>query len=152
VAYDRSVICDELPFIATHSGPSEATRKAALDLYQVVAKNQPAGDSPFYTSLVNSLSDITSARRNRINAAVSPLPDLLLIVILATSFALIAVVSALDTQHRRWHVALTVGMSLLIALNLTLVIALDRPFAGAASVSDTPYREGLPPAALVCTS
>ena len=150
MAYDRSVICDELPFIATHSGPSEATRKAALDLYQVVAKNQPAGDSPFYTSLVNSLSDITSARRNRINAAVSPLPDLLLIVILATSFALIAVVSALDTQHRRWHVALTVGMSLLIALNLTLVIALDRPFAGAAAVSDTPYREGVPPAALVC--
>ena len=73
-----------------------------------------------------------------------------LIVILATSFALIAVVSALDTQHRRWHVALTVGMSLLIALNLTLVIALDRPFAGAAAVSDTPYREGVPPAALVC--
>ena len=56
----------------------------------------------------------------------------------------------LDTQHRRWHLILTTALTILVALNLALVISLDRPFAGAATVSDAPLREGVPSALLRC--
>ncbi len=80
----------------------------------------------------------------------APLPDLLLIVIAITSLGLIAAVSALDTQHRRWHLVFTVALTFIVALNLALVISLDRPFDGAAKVSDAPMREGVPAADLRC--
>jgi hypothetical protein len=148
--YDRAIVCDELPRLATHDAPSPTSRQAALALYATTARYEPVKQSAFYDSLVHSLSDATTARRQRLASAVSPLPNLLVIVIVITSVALIATVSALDTRHRRWHAAITIALSLVVALNLTLIFALDRPFAGAAKVSDAPYREGVPASALLC--
>ena len=106
--------------------------------------------SAFYRNAVNETAEIARARRARINSASAAVPDLLLLVILATSLALIAVASVLDTQHRRWHLVLTTALTLLVALNLTLIVSFHRPFDGAASISDAPLREGVPAAMLRC--
>jgi len=155
VAYDRSVVCGEIPYLANHEGPNAPTREALRELYTAVASapaiaRADARSSTFYDDLVGQLAQIAQARHDRINAASSPLPDLLLIVILVTSLALIAVASALDTQHRRWHLVLTTALVILVALNLTLILTLSRPFDGAATVSDSPLREGVPTALLRC--
>lgn len=150
-AYDRSVVCDEIPYLANHQGPNLPTREALRRLFDAVATAPPAArTSQFYDDVVGQLAQIARARHERINAASSPLPDLLLIVILVTSLALIAVASALDTQHRRWHLVLTTALTILVALNLTLILTLSRPFDGAASISDAPLREGVPSALLRC--
>jgi uncharacterized protein (DUF983 family) len=150
-AYDRSIVCDEIPYLADHEGPNPPTREALRKLFVAVAGAPPAArDSKFYDNLVDQIAQVTRARHDRINAASSPLPDLLLIVILVTSLALIAVASALDTQHRRWHLVLTTALTILVALNLTLILTLSRPFDGAATVSDAPLREGAPSALLRC--
>ena len=60
--------------------------------------------------------------------------------------------SSLDTQHRRWHLVLTTALVVLVALNLTLILTLSRPFDGAATVSDAPLREGVASALLDCAS
>jgi Protein of unknown function (DUF4239) len=149
--YDRSVVCDEIPYLATHQGPSTKTRVALQNLFTTVARTAPSAEtSAFYTATVNQLGDIAQARRSRINAASSPLPDLLLVVIVVTSLALIAAVSALDTQHRRWHIVITLALTLIVSLNLALILTLDRPFDGSAQVSDAPLREGLPAKGLRC--
>lgn len=151
VAYDRSVVCGEIPYLAEHQGPYPSTREALRKLYEAVAAAPPAvRQEKFYDNLVTQVSQIARARHDRINAASSPLPDLLLIVILVTSLALIAVASALDTQHRRWHLVLTSALTILVALNLTLILTLSRPFDGAATISDSPLREGVPSALLSC--
>ncbi|MFN8028002.1 MAG: hypothetical protein U0W40_17045 [Acidimicrobiia bacterium] len=149
IAYDRSVVCFELPRLATHDGPAPESVAALHHLYETVAAN-PA-DSPFYGNVVSSLDDLVTARRERINAAVSPLPNLLLVVIVVISLALLATIAALDTRHRRWHYLITAIVGLIVALNLTLVISLDRPFSGAAKVSDAPYREGVLDSLLNCS-
>ncbi len=151
VAYDRSVVCGEIPYLADHQGPNPPTREALRKLYVAVADAPSAArESKFYDNLVAQTALVARARHDRINAASSPLPDLLLIVILVTSLALIAVASALDTQHRRWHLVLTTALTILVALNLTLILTLSRPFDGAATISDSPLREGVPSALLRC--
>jgi len=151
IAYGRSVICIEIPHLEDHPGPALPTRQALERVFQTTAKASPdTQSSPFYSSVVNEIGQVASARRARINAASSPLPNLLLVVVLVTSLALVAVASVLDTQHRRWHLILTTALTILVALNLALVISLDRPFAGAATVSDAPLREGVPTALLRC--
>ena len=108
-------------------------------------------DSAFYGNVVSSLDDLVTARRERINDAVSPLPSLLLVVILVISLALLDTIAALDTKHRRWHYLITAILALILALNLTLVISLHRPFAGSARVTDAPYREGVLDELLSCS-
>ena len=149
--YDRSVVCVELPYLSGHQGPAAPTRVALRRLFETVARASPATQqSAFYTSTVNQLAEVASARRARINAASSPLPDLLLVVVVVTSFALVAVASVLDTQHRRWHLLLTTALTILVALNLALIVTLNRPFDGAATVSDSALREGVPGKYLRC--
>ena len=150
LTYDRTVVCAELPRLATHDGPSLQSVAALHALYAAVADNP--SDSAFYGSTVDNLDALVSARRERINAAVSPLPNLLLVVIAVISVALLATIAALDTKHRRWHYLITAIVGVIVALNLTLVISLDRPFAGAAKVSDSAYREGVPTAVLNCAT
>lgn len=150
VRYDRSVVCDEIPYLRTHEGPASRTEVALQDLYATVARNQPAESSEFYGNEVDALSDIAEARRARIDSALSPIPDLLLVAVSLMSLTLIAAVSALDTKHRRWHIAITTALALIVAINLWLVVTLDRPFDGAATVSDAPLREGIPTAQLDC--
>jgi len=153
VAYDRSVVCVEIPQLRNHPGPALPTRHALQVVFQTVARASPATQtSPFYSSVVSEIGQIANARRARINAASSPLPNLLLIVILVTSLALVGVASVLDTQHRRWHLILTTALTILVTLNLALIISLDRPFDGAATISDAPLREGIPSALLRCES
>ena len=148
--YDNSVVCEELPHLQKHTTPDPRTVTAAFVLYQAVARNQNAQPAVFYGNVVSELNSVFTARRSRINAATSRLPNLLLVVIVVTSVALIATTSALDTRHRRWHLAITASLAVIVALNLTLILSLDRPFAGAAKIGDAPFRDGVPAAALVC--
>ena len=151
IAYDRSVVCDEIPHLAHHESPNRATRRALVAVFDTAARAAPAAaSSPFYAPLIDELSKVAAARRYRVDSAASTLPDVLLVVILLTSVVLVALMSVLDTQHRRWHAVLITAVTLLVALNLALVFALDRPYDGAAKVSDTPLREGIPSALLRC--
>jgi hypothetical protein len=148
--YDRSVVCDEIPYLGDHEAPSPRTKRALQDLYAIVAQNRSPDGSEFYGNEVDALSDITMARSARINSALSPIPGLLLVAVLVTGLTLIATVSALDTQHRRWHIAITTALSVIVALNFLLIVTLDRPFDGAATVDDAPLREGIPSALFRC--
>ena len=149
--YARSVVCVELPYLGSHQGPAASTRRSLRQLYGTVAAVAPVvRNQAFYDSTVRSLETVTQARRARINAASSPLPGLVLAVVVMLSLGLIAAVSALDTQHRRWHAFIMIALTFIVALNLVLIISLDRPFDGAAKVSDAPMREGVPAALLKC--
>lgn len=150
VRFDRSLLCDELPQLRDRQQPSLRTRTALADLYATVARHRSGDESRLFDSELSSLSDASKARRAMVNSASSPIPDLLLATVVLTSIVLIATVSALDTKHRRWHLAITTALSVIVALNLLLVVMFARPFDGAAKISDAPLREGVPAALLRC--
>jgi hypothetical protein len=149
-AYDRSVVCDEIPYLGKHEEPSPQTQRALRNVYATVAQYGSPNPSEFYSNEVDALSNITTARKARINSALSPIPDLLLAALLVTSLALLGAATALDTQHRRWHIAITTALCVIVALNFLLIVTLDRPFDGAATVKDAPLREGIPTALMRC--
>jgi len=150
-AYDRSVLCVEMPLLGDHRGPVLATARALQGVFEATANSSNLVQaSPLYSSVVDQIGQVATARRARINAASSQVPNLLLVVILSTSLALVAVAGVLDTQHRRWHLVLLTVITILVSVNLALVITLDRPFGGAATVSDAPLREGIPSSLLRC--
>jgi hypothetical protein len=125
--YVNTLVCDEFPpHLQEHTGPDGRAKDAALALYATAARHSSAQPAVSYSTLVGELNDVATARRSRINAATSRLPNLLLVAIIVVSFALIATVSALDTRHRRWHLAITSALAVIIALDLTIVISLDR--------------------------
>jgi hypothetical protein len=145
------VVCVELPYLVDHDQPAPQSVAALRTLYSSVDDVAPAvQQTRFYESTVDSLADVSSARRARISSSASGLPDELLAVVIATSIVLLAVTSVLDTQHRRWHVALMAALTLLVAMNLALVVSLSRPYDGAAQVSTAPFTDGVPAAALRC--
>ena len=151
IAYVRAVVCSEIPYLADHDGPDPVAARQLQKLFATVGAAPPAvTSSAFYASAVNQLANVASARRARVSSAASGLPDVLLAVIIATSIVLVAIMSVLDTQHRRWHVILMGAVTLLVALNLALILTLARPFDGAASVNDAPLRAGIPSAQLAC--
>jgi hypothetical protein len=43
---------------------------------------------------------------------------------------------------------LTTALTILVAVNLTLILTLSRAFDGAATINDSPLREGVPSALL----
>jgi len=149
--YEKSVVCQEIPHLAGHASPDPRTRAALERAFEAVAAAEPtAKGSAFYTSLVAHISDVAEARRSRVDVASTSVPTVLILVIAVSSLVLIGIASVLDTQHRRWHIALTAAVTAVVVLNLGLVVSLARPFDGAASVSDAPLREGVDPALLAC--
>jgi NAD(P)-dependent dehydrogenase (short-subunit alcohol dehydrogenase family) len=144
-------VCDEVPYLVDHDGPSPRATAALREPYATVEAVTPTvKDSMFHMSAVDQLAEVSAARRERISSSSSGLPEELLIVVIATILVLVAVTSVLDTQHRRWHVALMAAVTLLVALNLALVLTLARPYDGAAEVSTAPLTDGVPAAALRC--
>jgi len=149
--YVNRVVCDELPHLVDHDDPEPHAVAALRRLYSTVdGVGAETKQSQFYVSAVHELADVASARRERISSSSSGIPDELLAVLVATSIVLVAVTSVLDTQHRRWHVALMAAVTLLVALNLAMVLSLARPYDGAATVSTAPLTDGVSAAALRC--
>jgi hypothetical protein len=152
LTYVNRVVCDELPYLEDHDQPSPRAVAALRHVYSTLASVSPeARRTRFYESAVAELSDLTSARRERVSSSSGGVPDELLVVVIATSIVLIAVTSVLDTQHRRWHAVLMGAVALLVALNLALILSLSRPYDGAASVSTAPLTDGVPARSLVCS-
>ena len=65
------------------------------------------------------------------------------ILIALMSLALVVVAGALDTRHRLSHRVLVGRLTIVVALNLALVVSIDRPFSGGIKVSGAPLREGV---------
>jgi len=118
---------------------------------EIAATHSRDPHAPFHDVMAEQVAQLAGIRRDRIDAVGRAVPGLLISVIVASSVVLVAVASCLDTQHRRWHFALTGAVTVVVALNLTVIFALDQPYRGAATVSDAPLRDGIPAKLIACT-
>jgi hypothetical protein len=151
--YARSVLCDELPRLRDIGRSSRETRNHLEVLFGEIATTHAEDPhSPFHDVMAQQVAQLAGDRRDRIDSVGTTVPGLLIAVLVASSIVLIAVASCLDTQHRRWHFVLTGAVTVVVALNLTVIFALDNSYRGAAVVNDGPLRDGIPAKIIACGS
>ena len=146
LAFVRTEVCDEIPYLATANRQDPRATAALENLYQISAHVRPASvmKLPGFNQEFSSMGDIGSARRQLVNAASERVPVVLVIAIVLVGLVLLTAVSMQDVRHPKAHLATVLAVALFVALGETVVVSLNRPFAGAAVVSSSPLTDGLP--------
>jgi len=147
LAYDYSVICQEFPVMTKRPDPDPTTSRALGAIYST-AFGLPAAvqtaPSSAYSSMLDQIDNAAAARRGRINAAGTRLPNALLAVIVLTGLILLTVASLQAAKHQGIHRLTLIMVILVIAFGQGLVVSLSRPFASAGQIADAPLRVGSP--------
>ena len=66
LAYERSVVGDEIPHLATHVGPAATTKRALEHLFATAGRVAPTvQNQAFYDSTVRSMNDVAVAGGHR---------------------------------------------------------------------------------------
>jgi hypothetical protein len=123
-------------------GPGGSARAmAALEDLERAVRAEAEADglgTPQATELLAALDSVTSLRRDRLAHASNTLPDGYLLVVLLSGLALVANAAALTIDRRVRVAMLTGGLVVVVAVTLTLLIAISSPFAGGFIVDGAP--------------
>lgn len=98
------------------------------------------------SELLTSLDALSVARRQRLASLGSTLPELYLVVVVASGLALVANSAGLAIGHPRRTASLTAGLVVVVGLTVGLLLAVSAPFEGGFTVSGRPIdlvREGV---------
>ncbi len=142
-AYVRRVVdheWDEMRY-----GREDPEASAAIDnLYRVLHQTEPetAAQQTFFSAAVGKISDVDTARRERLHKAARELPVVLQIVLVGGGFVVVGFLFLMGASNPRIHMLMVVVVSTLIAFLLLLVLLVGHPFSGDVSVSPEPFRTG----------
>lgn len=123
-----------------HPAGDPRTMRTLAELERSVresATSKTVGSAPA-TELLASLDALTSLRRQRLVTATSEMPALYLVVVLAAGLALVANSAALALTMRGRMAMLTAGLVIVVALALSLLVAISSPFEGGFLVGGRP--------------
>lgn len=137
--YLEAAIREDWPAME-QGGESSAATEALGGVYAALLRYEPR-DRRGAAVLGEGLrqSDLlTQARRARIVLASGVVPGVIWLVLLVGAFVTIGFTFFFGAENLRAQVLMTAALSVLIFSGLLVVIALDRPFAGAARVGPEP--------------
>jgi hypothetical protein len=139
--YLTDVIAAEWP--AQARGQKSILAPASLtDLAAAISQYAPQTQREvvYYQQLVETLTKLYDARKERIFISDEGIADVVWIVTLAGSLLTICFALFFGVENRRMHFMLAVFLAVSLALVFALVAIFDRPFQGGLTVSDEPYR------------
>jgi hypothetical protein len=125
-------------------GESSPRATAALEgMHAEYNRIEPVGDAQgeLYSRALDDLSEVSSARRERLDIAAADLPTMLRVLVL------VGLVLLLVLEYRP-HLARLAGvvfmgtLAMVVTGAFLLTVVLDYPFAGDVSVSNAPLKEG----------
>lgn len=113
---------------------------------RVLTTFEPAttGQQVVHIQALRDLDDLFSNRRLRLEAIDSHLPGLMWLVVLVGAAVLIFTSYFFCGEKNVLQLLLTVGLSLLIGLEVFLILALDRPLVGRIGVDASSFEKALP--------
>jgi Protein of unknown function (DUF4239) len=97
----------------------------------------------FYGHAVDSLTELVSARRTRLNAASEALPAPFQVLLLGGAGVLLAFLYFFGMNNVWAHVVMVAGVAGVLAFSLLLVLLLAFPFSGQVTVSNSPFKLGI---------
>ncbi|MSX11400.1 MAG: DUF4239 domain-containing protein [Actinobacteria bacterium] len=138
--FTKSQLCDEIPALSDSTVGLPQTNVALGELYQSAATVRPASVKglPAYPQVFSEIGDISDLRFQIINGASQRVPLVLLVAIFGVGLFLVGTVTLQDVHHRRSHVGTVIAVALFVAAGNTVIVSLNRPFVGAATVSSQP--------------
>jgi hypothetical protein len=97
----------------------------------------------FYTNAVDQLNDAVQARRDRIDAAAGGLPRDMWILLLFTSFVIVAYAVLVGSPNFWFHLLGPVAIAMVIIVSLVVLADLSYPFSGDVAISSDPFASGI---------
>lgn len=137
-----AVLCDEFPRL-TASGEGSKAAGAALDglLGTVTGLPPRAQASPVFDQLLDGVETASQSRRQWLSDSATGLPTAILAIIFLVAAILVTAFIVQSTQER-WAQGLTIlGLVVFVGLSTGLVVSLNRPFAGAATVGTETFAQ-----------
>jgi hypothetical protein len=138
-AYLNSVLRDDWPAMQRgHS--STATTQMLSDLYDKVIHYRPAElhDSDLHAELMSELDEMTRARRERLVMAEGTVHEVIWFVLFLGAALTISFTFFFGTENLTAQSLMTGILAAIILSAVLVVIALDRPYTGAVTVSQEP--------------
>jgi hypothetical protein len=138
-AYLNSVLNDDWPAMV-RGRSSAVTTRVLSDLYDEVIQIRPADlhDSNLQADLLSGLDEVTRARRERLIMGEGTVPKVIWFVLFLGAALTISFTFFFGTENLIAQSLMTGILAAIILSAVLVVIALDRPYTGAVSVSKEP--------------
>lgn len=151
-SFATSIVCQDFPSLAKRGKPAEETGEVLERSFSTITSlPSSAQGAPSYGDVMSSLESASESRRQWISAAADGLPTVILTIILLVAFILLGAFSIQFSASQRAHLLALLGISVFIGLGTGLVIALNRPFTGAAKINPAAFTEGTKNKAFDCS-
>jgi hypothetical protein len=113
-----------------------------IELFQDVSAYTPrdAREAAFYEQLLQAMTRLYDARKDRIFVADEGIAETVWLVTLAGSVLTISFSLLFGIENRAMHFVLASFLAVSMALVFALVALFDKPFRGELAVPDEPYR------------
>ena len=142
-SFGTSIVCQDFPSLAESGRPAEQTGEVLEKSFSTItALPNSAQSSPTFGDVMSSLESASESRRQWVSAADDGLPTVILVIILLVAFILLGAFSIQFSASQRAHLLALIGISVFIGLGTGLVIALNRPFTGAAKINPEAFIAG----------
>jgi Protein of unknown function (DUF4239) len=141
--YVRRVTTDE--WAQMHEGNTDALAKTGPDriyaAFRTVKPKTPE-QRAFYDDAVRELSEALQARRTRIERAKGGLPRDMWILILFSSFVIIAYAVLVGSPNFWFHVLGPAAIAMVVVISLVVLADLSYPFSGEVAISSDAFKTG----------
>jgi len=143
-AYARAVATAEWP-VQARGGTVEEEQPSLVSLTQTALHLRPdnIADGNLHALLLDDLTRLANARRERLLAGRTPIPGILWFVLVTGGGITVAFGSFLGAPSLRMHLAMSALLATSGALVLLVIVALSNPFRGDFRVSAEPFERVL---------
>ena len=144
VDYARAVVGTEWPMQARgERPPDEEANLSRLTAIALHLRPTNIADGNLHNLLLRQLTDLASARRERVFAAGARIPPIIWFTLVAGGAISVAFSSFLGAPSLRMHLAMSSLLALSGALVLLVIVALSNPFRGDFRISPEPFERVL---------
>lgn len=140
IAYARAVVAIEFP--VQERGIVMNEEQTSLEHVTRTALHLRPGniaDGNLHALLLDDLTRLSAARRDRLLAARTPIPSIVWAVLLAGGAITVGFTSFLGTPNLWMHLAMSTLLAISGALVLLVIVALSNPFRGEFRVTAEPF-------------
>lgn len=143
-SYMKSVIHEEYPAM-TQMKQSKATDVAFHDFWTKLSTLNPHDlrEQALYSQILKDMNSMANSRTNRLQAAEEEVHEMIWLVLVFGAVVTVGCTFFFHADHRAAHLCLTCLLAAVLATVWFVMMGLDHPFVGWASIKSSYYEKAL---------